>query len=112
MSASETKGLYTLETGDGKYQTILCEAGGFRFEVLRHEEPWRDLVGDGYVLSLIHHIQELEEQIEAMSSSVTACKDFVTKVDRGEARSTRSYNQMKSALDDLARLDREFLDEF
>jgi hypothetical protein len=39
------------------------------------------------------------EGIEALAG---ACKEFVRKVDAGEGRSTRSYAQMKAALEKIA----------
>lgn len=54
--------LYNLN--DGKYTIEFNEdPTQFRFKALRYREPWRDLEGDGLVLSMFHRIQELEEQL-------------------------------------------------
>jgi len=51
-----------ISTADGKYKTKF-ENG--KITVLRHNQPWpekdKDLIGDGYVLSLIQRIEDLEE---------------------------------------------------
>ena len=52
---------YQIFTCDGKYKTI-NENG--TLTVYRHGELWRknDLIGDGYVLSLVQRIEELENK--------------------------------------------------
>jgi hypothetical protein len=55
----------SIVTCDGKYETF--NNNGI-LTVKRHGQPWevrtKDLIGDGYVLSLIQRIEELEEQIK------------------------------------------------
>ena len=46
--------------GDGKY-TIVEDLQNGKIECLRHGETWRNLIGDGMVLSMFYRIQELEE---------------------------------------------------
>lgn len=51
-------------TGDRKYET---HNNNGRLTVLRNGQPWeRNLIGDGYVLSLVQRIEELEEQMLAL----------------------------------------------
>ena len=45
---------------DGKY-TLIMEPTNLR--ALRYGEPWRDLVGDGFVMALGQEIQALREQV-------------------------------------------------
>ncbi len=55
-------------TGDGKYQT---EHDNGRITVYRHTRRWdRNFLGDGYVLSLVQRIEDLEEQ----------CRDLVHRL--------------------------------
>lgn len=50
-------------TGGGKYKTVNDNG---RLYVYRNEIPWpekeKDLIGDGYVLSLVQRIEELESK--------------------------------------------------
>lgn len=45
---------------DGKY-TLILDPSNLR--ALRHGEPWRDLVGDGFVMALGQEIVELRERL-------------------------------------------------
>lgn len=51
-----------ISTADGKYKSKFEDG---KITVLRHDKPWpekdKDLIGDGYVLSLVQRIEELEE---------------------------------------------------
>lgn len=65
---------------DGKY-TVVYEIketpnGGRNtaFYALRYGRPWRDLLGDGMVLALVHRIEELEKEIEDVHDA--ACDDL------------------------------------
>lgn len=44
-------------SGDGKYHTTFDNG---RLTITRNGEPWRDETGDGYILSLVQRIEELE----------------------------------------------------
>ena len=46
----------------GKY-TYLINEDGSNQRALRHGEPWRDLVGDGFVLAMAHEINEKDKRI-------------------------------------------------
>ena len=52
---------------DGKY--TYCLEDGKQF-ALRYGEEWRDLTGDGFVLSMAQKIFDLEEQIANSSPAV------------------------------------------
>ena len=54
--------MYTLKLEDGKYEVVLDDVNFTVFEVLRYGEPWRNLVGDKFIYSLISKIRELEEK--------------------------------------------------
>ncbi len=51
---------YRLELNNGKYTIILNDGPLYEFKAFRYGEEWRDLVGDGLILSLVHKIIELE----------------------------------------------------
>ncbi len=48
-----------IDLNDGKY-TVIHE-NGVNLHALRHGKPWRDLPGDGLILSLVQRVEELEE---------------------------------------------------
>lgn len=49
-----------VELEGGKYTIVMTEAG--HLSAKRYGEPWRDLVGDGMVLTMAHEIEELREK--------------------------------------------------
>lgn len=52
---------------DDKYEIIFdMETGEFR--ALRYGEEWRNLCGDGMILSMFFRIQELEEEVKKLKS--------------------------------------------
>lgn len=53
--------LVKIELDDGKYTVLHNEEHG-GVTVLRYGEPWRNETGDGFILAMIHRIQELEEE--------------------------------------------------
>lgn len=53
-------------SGDGKYHTTFDNG---HLTITRHGEPWRDETGDGYILSLVQRIEELE----SLYASATEC---------------------------------------
>ena len=59
-------------TCGGKYRTVNSDGV---LKVYRYEkttEPWRkaDLVGDGYILSLVQRIEELEDEISELKNCI------------------------------------------
>ena len=56
-----TKPLWTIDCIDQKYTVLQDDIG--RVSALRYGNKWRDLSGDGLVLSLCHQIMELEENL-------------------------------------------------
>lgn len=52
---------------DGKYEYV--REPGFRAHVYRHGEEWRDVTGDGFILSMIQRIEELEESLGEMEEA-------------------------------------------
>lgn len=53
-----------ITTCGGKYKTILTDDGKLIIE--RYGNEWRNDTGDGYILSLIHRIEELESSINSI----------------------------------------------
>lgn len=47
---------------EGKYTVI--HDNGTNFHALRNGEKWRDLTGDGLILSMAQHIEQLESRID------------------------------------------------
>ena len=66
-----------VELCDGKYTFINDEAGQ---RALRHGEPCRDLIGDGFVLAMAHRIEELEEQLEDVETELRVEMEFTEYV--------------------------------
>lgn len=52
---------------DGKY-TLIMEPMNMR--ALRYGEPWRDLVGDGFVMALGQEISALREALSTLADEV------------------------------------------
>lgn len=46
-----------ISTDDGKYHTVFDNG---KMTVNRHGKPWRDTTGDGYILSLVQRIDQLQ----------------------------------------------------
>ena len=82
-----------MDFADGKY--TVCNDSG-RVTALRHGEPWRDLTGDNLVYWMLVDSLKLEAQRDALLEVV---QEFIRKVDSGDARSVRSYEAMKSAVE-------------
>lgn len=58
----------TIITAKGKYRTELDDRGLIK-DVYRNDYLWnRNFIGDGYVLSLIQRIEELEDILFGMKS--------------------------------------------
>lgn len=55
-----------ISSGEGKYYTTFDNG---RLIITRHGELWRDATGDGYILSLVQRIEELE----SLYASATEC---------------------------------------
>ena len=58
--------MITVTVAEGKY--TLIHENGQRFRALRYGEEWRDLTGDGMVLALVQHIEDLQSELEALKS--------------------------------------------
>lgn len=59
---------------------------------------WHFTMGRVHVMVLKAGVKEKALLIDAAKDLYDACAEFVRKVDCGQARSTQSYKQMKSAL--------------
>lgn len=57
-----------VETCDGKYTVVLPDNGGLK--ALRYGAPWRDLVGDGLILSLAFELDEARKRIAELEQTV------------------------------------------
>lgn len=53
-----------ITTCNGKYKTILTDDGKIVIE--RYGNEWRNETGDGYILSLLQRIEELESSIDCI----------------------------------------------
>ncbi|MEO3931420.1 hypothetical protein WMO79_01215 [Micrococcaceae bacterium Sec7.4] len=54
---------------DGKYTITGIETG--RLEALRYGEPWRDLVGDKFILNMAQEIQRLRAELAAVNGQAS-----------------------------------------
>lgn len=72
-----------IELYDDKYTVILTD-NGKRFRALRYGEEWRDLSGDGMVLSMFYRIQELEEDNKRLRDRLEISPQGDDKIDELE----------------------------
>ena len=67
-----------IELCDGKYKVLYGgDEGGtepYMFKALRHGDEWRDLIGDGLVLSMVQLIDEQRQEIARLKDAVTAAR--------------------------------------
>jgi hypothetical protein len=74
----------------GKYSVIHREQGGaVTFEARRNGEPWRDLTGDGLVLSMLHEIDSFKPRSIDSNFRVVGTnhrEEFPKAVERGLVR--------------------------
>lgn len=52
----------TYSLNDGKYK-IIRDTETYAAKALRYDEPWRDIVGDKLIHSLLDRIDELEKKV-------------------------------------------------
>lgn len=67
-----------ITVGDGKY--TVSHNNGVGLKALRNGEEWRELSGDGLVLSMVQRIEELEEQVkktEGARKLIEVCEKFM-----------------------------------
>lgn len=57
-----------VKTSDNKY-TVIMDAD-YRLHCFRYEKPWRDINGDGLILSLVQDIESLQEEISNMKQKI------------------------------------------
>ena len=69
---------------DDKYTVILTD-NGKRFRALRYGEEWKDLAGNGLVLSMFYRIQELEEENTRLRERLEISPQGDDKIDELEA---------------------------
>lgn len=62
----EIDGVTHIEIEGGKY-TLILDPGNLR--ALRYGEPWRSLIGDGFIMSLGQEIEELQTFKDAWETS-------------------------------------------
>lgn len=70
--------MYIIVTGDGKYTTTNNNG---TLSVLRNNQYWnRNFIGDGYVLSLVQRIEDLErmlaESLPSLRSEIEMYHNF------------------------------------
>lgn len=54
---------------DGKYTVVFDDTpDNVKFYALRYGEPWRDLIGDGLILAMLHEIDTLKEKLKGATS--------------------------------------------
>jgi hypothetical protein len=64
---------------DGKY-TLIMDPTNMR--ALRHGEPWRDLLGDGFIMALGHEILRLKETLAPVAGPLTTAPLDVAGIPR------------------------------
>ena len=70
---------------DGKYTFIHTD--GMNLRCLRNGLPWRDLVGDKAVLSLVGEVDQLRERLDSIHSWIV-CASIATPEDMMENAET------------------------
>ena len=95
---------YKLDIYDGKYTIVYndgCDGKPCNFKALRYGEDWRDLIGDGMILALIHHIQHQEEKIKELEDKNLKLEvDYVSlKVDTDVEERTKQFNKAMGRID-------------
>jgi hypothetical protein len=60
-----------ITVADGKY-TLILEPSNLR--ALRYGEPWRSLIGDGFVMALGYEIEDLREIIRDLTQAIEPLK--------------------------------------
>jgi hypothetical protein len=60
--------MYKLKLED-KYEIRLDEENFKVFKVSRYGEDWKDLTGDNFTLALVHKIQALQDELDAIYES-------------------------------------------
>lgn len=84
-----------IELYDGKYTVILTD-NGKRFRALRYGEEWKDLAGDGMVLSMFYKIQELEEENKTMKNRLEISPQGDDKIDELEDIISKMARRIKN----------------
>lgn len=69
---------------DGKYEVVFDERG-IPQQVLRNEEPWRDLVGDKFMYLVLTELRELRTQKEATLEVLDTISGFTCYLRQGGA---------------------------
>lgn len=64
-----------IKTDNGKYATTIDEHG--IIHVTRHGATWREIVGDGYVLSLLYEIDELRGKAATQEAEIANLRRWV-----------------------------------
>jgi hypothetical protein len=83
-------------TGPCKYRTHVVPSHGYYIESI-NDDSFIGEVGGGTMPET--EIEDNAKLIAAAPDLLAACKEFVRKCECGEARSKRSYAQMKAAID-------------
>lgn len=70
----------------GKY-TVIFEDEPYSFKALRYDEPWRDLTGEGLVLSMLMEVERTRKIINEIHSwivcaAITTPEDMAQNFDR------------------------------
>lgn len=82
---------HAIYTSDRKYLTLNDNG---KVYVYRNGERWtgkeQDLIGDGYVLSLIHHIEDLQDELRS-------CYNKINKENKNDSDVDLRHANLKSA---------------
>ena len=65
----------SIELEDGKYKWILHD--NYTSEVLRNGKPWRDAVGDNFILAAMQEIGALREEVKELKSQLAGVVEDV-----------------------------------
>jgi len=69
------------ESFDNNKYTLIFDKG--KFKALRHGEEWRDLTGDGMVLSMLHEVERLRAIVREVHGWVI-CAAIATSEDMAQ----------------------------
>lgn len=89
-----------IKIDNGKY--AVTHENGANLQALRHNQPWRDLTGDGLVLAMAQEIELLREQQSLLLNSITRVAETLGIIDRAPGSATGP--QCLMLLDDVAKM--------
>ena len=92
----------------GKYTLQLSQAGGqFKFQALRHGEPWRDMSSDGdkLMLAMFHQLREQEARIAELEAQAAKPASSVERTMRRWEVEEGSQDSLESEITYVLKMD-------